>query len=66
MKKQLFFWRIWPDLGNTARADMARLGSIGLPSVNPMYIFYNECLTKTGPYNEANLQNNLVSWQPPG
>ena len=25
-----FSGRIWPDWGNTARADMARLGSIGL------------------------------------
>ena len=24
------FWQIWPDWGNTAWADMAGLGSIGL------------------------------------
>ena len=35
--KKIFFWkngrfsgRIWPDWGNTTRADMAGLGSIGL------------------------------------
>ena len=27
-----FSGRIWPDWGNTARADMAGLGSIGLKS----------------------------------
>ena len=27
------FWRIRPDWGNTAQADMAGLGSIGLMSV---------------------------------
>ena len=27
-----FSGRIWPDRGNTAWADMARLGSIGLKS----------------------------------
>ena len=27
-----FSGRIWPDWGNTAWADMARLGSIGLTS----------------------------------
>ena len=37
LEKCDFFWkngrfsgRIWPDWGNTARADMAGLGSIGL------------------------------------
>ena len=29
-KNGRFSWRIWPDWGNTARADMAGLGSIGL------------------------------------
>ena len=29
-KKGRFSRRIWPDWGNTARADMAGLGSIGL------------------------------------
>ena len=29
-KNGRFSGRIWPDWGNTARADMARLGSIGL------------------------------------
>ena len=39
LEKCGFFWkngrfsrRIWPDWGNTARADMAGLGSIGLRS----------------------------------
>ena len=29
-KNGRFSGRIWPDWGNTARADMAGLGSIGL------------------------------------
>ena len=29
-KTAVFSGRIWPDWGNTARADMAGLGSIGL------------------------------------
>ena len=33
-KKGRFSRRIRPDWGNTARADMARLGSIGL-TINP-------------------------------
>ena len=32
-KKGRFSGRIWPDWGNTTRADMAGLGSIGLTSV---------------------------------
>ena len=31
-KNGRFSGRIWPDWGNTARADMAGLGSIGLCS----------------------------------
>ena len=30
LKNSPFSGRIWPDWGNTARADMAGLGSIGL------------------------------------
>ena len=30
-KNGRFSGRIWPDWGNTARADMAGLGSIGVP-----------------------------------
>ena len=30
LEKRSFFGQIWPDWGNTAQADMARLGSIGL------------------------------------
>ena len=30
LKNGCFSERIWPDLGNTAWVDMARLGSIGL------------------------------------
>ena len=30
VKKGRFFGRIWPDWGNTAWADLAGLGSIGL------------------------------------
>ena len=30
LKNYRFFMRIWPDWGNTTRADMAGLGSIGL------------------------------------
>ena len=30
LKNGCFSGRIWPDWGNTARADMAGLGSIGL------------------------------------
>ena len=33
MEKRRFSGRIWPDWGNTARADMAGLGSIGLSDV---------------------------------
>ena len=33
-KNGRFSGRIWPDWGNTARADMAGLGSIGLMSIN--------------------------------
>ena len=32
-KNGCFSGRIWPDWGNTAWADMARLGSIGLKNV---------------------------------
>ena len=32
LKNGRFSGRIWPDWGNTARADMAGLGSIGLMS----------------------------------
>ena len=32
-KNGRFSGRIWPDWGNTARADMAGLGSIGLTSI---------------------------------
>ena len=34
LKNGRFSGRIWPDWGNTARADMARLGSIGLNNKN--------------------------------
>ena len=34
-KNGRFSGRIWPDWGNTARADMAGLGSIGLMCVLP-------------------------------
>ena len=30
MEKRPFYGRLWPDCRNTARADMAGLGSIGL------------------------------------
>ena len=33
-KNGRFFGRIWPDWGNAARADLARLGSIGLKPEN--------------------------------
>ena len=33
LKNGLFSGRIWPDWGNTARADMAGLGSIGLSKI---------------------------------
>ena len=33
-KNGRFSGRIWPDWGNTARADMAGLGSIGIKLVN--------------------------------
>ena len=37
-KNGRFSGRIWPDWGNTARADMAGLGSIGLKSIGcPVY-----------------------------
>ena len=32
-KNSRFSGRIWPDWGNTARADMAGLGSIGLKDI---------------------------------
>ena len=32
-KNGRFSERIWPDWGNTARADMAGLGSIGLAHI---------------------------------
>ena len=35
LKNGRFSWRIWPDWGNTARADMAGLGSIGLTNLCP-------------------------------
>ena len=37
-KNSRFSRRIWPDWGNTTRADMAGLGSIGL-------IFFCHCCT---------------------
>ena len=33
-KNGRFSGRIWPDWGNTARADMAGLGSIGLMAMS--------------------------------
>ena len=35
-KNGRFSGRIWPDWGNTARADMAGLGSIGLRARNAL------------------------------
>ena len=37
-KNGRFSGRIWPDWGNTARADMAGLGSIGLIAKYPFGI----------------------------
>ena len=36
-KNDRFSGRIWPDWGNTTRADMAGLGSIGLRSHGTNY-----------------------------
>ena len=36
-KNGRFSGRIWPDWGNTARADMAGLGSIGLRMLHTNY-----------------------------
>ena len=33
-----FSGRIWPDWGNTAQADMAGLGSIGLRDLTKEYV----------------------------
>ena len=39
-KNGRFSGRIWPDWGNTARADMAGLGSIGLnTNLKPSKLF---------------------------
>ena len=35
--------RIWPDWGNTARADMAGLGSIGLNTIKQPNIVLYRC-----------------------
>ena len=54
MEKCGIFWkngrfsgRIWPDWGNTARADMAGLGSIGLKrtGTSPRYTEVEPCCT---------------------
>ena len=37
-KNGRFSGRIWPDWGNTTRADMAGLGSIGLNNKSATYI----------------------------
>ena len=41
-KNGRFSGRIWPDWGNTIRADMAGLGSIGLYALNYLryFLFY--------------------------
>ena len=39
-KNCCFSGRIWPDWGNTTRADMARLGSIGLNNVKAKSGFF--------------------------
>ena len=38
MEKRPFSGRIWPDWGNTAWADMAGLGSIGLKKTEVNYV----------------------------
>ena len=40
LEKRPFSGRIWPDWGNTAQADMAGLGSIGLNMKNREYIHF--------------------------
>ena len=37
-KTAVFSGRIWPDWGNTARADMAGLGSIGISNRSHAYL----------------------------
>ena len=41
-KNGRFSGRIWPDWGNTARADMAGLGSIGLTIRFPKSLYPND------------------------
>ena len=42
LKNGRFFGRIWPDWGNTALADMAGLGSIGL-TYSQTCLYYLPC-----------------------
>ena len=41
LKNGRFSRRIWPDWGNTARADMAGLGSIGLNLIVTEILLFN-------------------------
>ena len=50
-KNGRFSGRIWPDWGNTTRADMARLGSIG---------FYGEGGCKIGKTRDQNMRDQNV------
>ena len=43
-KKSRFSGRIWPDWGNTARADMTGLGSIGILSGNSSFFLGIFCV----------------------
>ena len=43
-KNGRFSGRIWPDWGNTTRADMAGLGSIGLKSKHQKHLSLDQIL----------------------
>ena len=51
-KNGRFSGRIWPDWGNTAWADMAGLGSIGLRKIR-YYIFSNNIVAKDGIFRNS-------------
>ena len=50
-KNGRFSGRIWPDWGNTTRADMAGLGSIGLKSYGPSVDSFLSDITRGRPYD---------------
>ena len=56
-KKGRFSGRIWPDWGNTTRADMAGLGSIGLKHSTIVIYFFK--VRKSSCYQHPSLSYHV-------